>query len=154
MSPGFFVQGLYSVTFRSRVDGWIAALLIAGGLVALGGASLAVLEAPPLDALAVLAVTLGGQGIVLWLVLSIRYVVEAGVLHVHAGPFHHRIPLSSIHSVHPSRNPISSPAMSLDRLEIRYGNGRRILVSPRDRAAFLRAIGQGSSPGGEYPGKH
>lgn len=142
------------MTFRSRVDGWIAALLIAGALITLGSAGFAMLKAPPADAMVVLAVTLGGQGIVLWLVLSIRYVVKGGVLHVHAGPFHHRIPLSSIHSVRPSRNPVSSPAMSLDRLEIRYADDRRILISPRDRDAFLRAIGQPPGGDGHGRGKH
>ena len=30
--------------------------------------------------------------------------------------------------------------MSLDRLEIRYGGGRRLLISPKDREGFLEAV--------------
>jgi hypothetical protein len=36
---------------------------------------------------------------------------------------------------------LSSPALSLNRLEIRYGNGKRMLLSPQDAAGFLKAIG-------------
>ena len=39
-------------------------------------------------------------------------------------------------------NPISSPALSLDRLEISYGSQKKIMISPKDKTGFLQAIGQ------------
>jgi hypothetical protein len=51
------------------------------------------------------------------------------------------VPIDSIEKVEATRSPLSSPALSLDRLRINYGK-RRIMVSPSDRAGFLRAIGQ------------
>ena len=50
------------------------------------------------------------------------------------------IPISSITSIRPSRNPISSPALSLRRLSIRYNKYDEILVSPKDREAFVAAL--------------
>jgi hypothetical protein len=44
--------------------------------------------------------------------------------------------------VEETRNPLSSPALSLDRLKITYGNGKRIMISPADKIGFLKAIGQ------------
>ena len=40
----------------------------------------------------------------------------------------------------PTRNPISSPAMSLDRLHIDSGNALGPNLSPADRAGFLAAL--------------
>jgi hypothetical protein len=39
-----------------------------------------------------------------------------------------------------TRNPLSSPAMSLDRLRIEYGQGKAIMISPEPRAEFLRQL--------------
>ncbi|MBN2494986.1 MAG: PH domain-containing protein [Deltaproteobacteria bacterium] len=54
------------------------------------------------------------------------------------------LPLESIDRVYPTRNPLSAPAWSLDRLQIDYrtpeGKERFGLVSPRDRDAFLREL--------------
>lgn len=37
-------------------------------------------------------------------------------------------------------NPLASPALSLDRLKIEYGQGHWIMISPRDREGFLREL--------------
>ncbi|MBI4563804.1 MAG: PH domain-containing protein [Planctomycetes bacterium] len=51
------------------------------------------------------------------------------------------VPISGILAVAPSRNPLSAPAWSLDRLRIDYvrPSGRKafLLISPRERTAFL-----------------
>ena len=43
---------------------------------------------------------------------------------VRSGPFHWTIPLRSVRSVVPTRNPLSSPAVSLDRLRIEHRDAR------------------------------
>jgi len=53
------------------------------------------------------------------------------------------IPLGDIQQVFPTRNPLSAPAWSLDRLQIDYlknGKQRFGLVSPTDREAFYRDL--------------
>jgi hypothetical protein len=62
---------------------------------------------------------------------------------VRGGPFRWRIPLAAIVSVTPTRNPLSSPACSLDRLRIthRGPRGERgLLVSPASKTGFLDAL--------------
>lgn len=52
---------------------------------------------------------------------------------------------SAILRVHPSRNPLSSPAWSLDRIAIHYReNNRRgyALISPVRREEFMTLLGQ------------
>src|SRR4029450_9429711 len=43
----------------------------------------------------------------------------------------------------PIRNPLSSPALSLDRLRIEVRGARPVLISPADRAAFLADLEAG-----------
>jgi hypothetical protein len=85
-------------------------------------------------------------GVVLpaWMLLATDYRVERDDCRVRSGPFRWTIPVSEIQSVRPTRNPRSSPALSLDRLEITYGGGRRLLVSPLDKDGFLSAIEKSS----------
>lgn len=77
---------------------------------------------------------------VVWIMLSTRYTVQGEALQIQAGPFHWRIPVSSIGQVRCSRNPLSAPALSLDRLEVSYGERKKILISPDNRDRFLAAI--------------
>lgn len=41
-----------------------------------------------------------------------------------------------IKTIRPTRNPLSSPAMSLDRLELQFKNGEKIMISPKDKVGF------------------
>ena len=71
---------------------------------------------------------------------AIDYTFEDGTLRIRASFLRWRVPLAAIDSVEPTRSPLSSPAGSLDRLLIRWGDGRRIMISPEDRPGFLRAL--------------
>ena len=73
--------------------------------------------------------------------LRTYYAVDTENLRIVAGPFSWRIPISQISAVRATRNPLSSPALSLDRLRIEYGNNRAVMISPADKAGFLKAIG-------------
>ena len=77
---------------------------------------------------------------ILWLYLTTRYTITADTLWVKSGPFSWVILLEEIYTIESTRNPASSPALSLDRLLIRYGGGSEIMVSPADKAGFMAAI--------------
>lgn len=77
-----------------------------------------------------------------WLLMSTRYVVDHELLQIYCGPFRWKIRLDEIESLRATRNPLSSPALSLDRVMIRYRNGRRVMVSPQDKEKFADALGQ------------
>lgn len=50
------------------------------------------------------------------------------------------IPIASITSVRPTRNPLSAPALSMDRLEINYGKYDFALISPLEKERFLEEL--------------
>jgi len=127
--------------FRSAVDWWFSLLMIGSAfIVAVALAPLfTVLEG--VTRIAVIITILSSVALPLWVLFSTTYRVEGGGLLIRSGPFSWKIPLSAIESVRESRSLLSSPALSLDRLEIRYSNGKRILVSPADRDSFLQSIG-------------
>ena len=45
-----------------------------------------------------------------------------------------------IKTIRPTRNPLSSPAMSLDRLELQFKNGEKIMISPKDKVGFKKRM--------------
>ncbi len=129
--------------FRSKIDRWLLVLLIAIMAFEMIVMMIAAMQAEnPRDATLLIFAGLGVGALIGWLVLSTQYVVEREILRIVAGPFRWKILLNEITSVEETRNPLSSPALSLDRLKICYGNGRRIMISPADKAGFLKAIGQ------------
>jgi hypothetical protein len=143
---------------HAKVDWWLAALL--GGLAlvefVLGVAALvAVLTTgsrDPTTVLATAAVLIGIGvliGLALWGCYKTRYEVTPPDLIVRFGPFSSKVPLDAIVEVFPSRNPMSAPAPSLDRLRINYRrkNGKMwfALISPQDKEAFVRDLA-GAAP--------
>jgi hypothetical protein len=129
--------------FKSKIDRRLFLVLVLAiviDFVVIG----AVLLQPgdPLTA----TITIIASSLVVTLIVSIMigtyYTVTRDLLVIRSGPFRFKVPLHQIESVRESRSSLSSPAMSLDRLLIRYGKRRRIMVSPDDKAGFLMAIGQ------------
>lgn len=131
--------------FRSKRDLWLTVLLwaAAGGCIA-GGVSQFASEASIVVRILVLAMLLGGATLVLWILYGTHYTFAEDELHIRSGPFKFCVPLAEVTSAEPSRNPLSSPACSLDRLLIRYGH-RRILVSPKRRLEFLETLSRHGS---------
>jgi hypothetical protein len=80
----------------------------------------------------------GFIGLLFW---STHYTIDGHQLRVQAGFFlKEDIDIRSIRRISETRNPISAPAASLDRLDIRYGDRGMVLISPRDKAAFIAHI--------------
>ena len=127
--------------FPSKVDRWIlllAAVPLSASVVAVGSA---LLSNPPPGAVALMVgLEVALLGFLVLTFRSTRYEVTSREVIARFGPFRWRIAIEGIESIHPSRSPISSPALSLNRLEIRYDGGRALLVSPKDREGFLEAI--------------
>lgn len=125
--------------FRSKVDRKLRAI----GLAMPGAAVLAIALSPknsmsvlwlPLTLTALVAV------FVLWVMLSTYYEFQGEVLVAHSGPFSWRVPLQDISAVRESNSVRSGPALSMDRLEITFGAGRVLLISPADKPGFLAAL--------------
>ena len=126
-------------TFRSKVDTWIVLILGASALVVVVGVGMAT-RTGEVSVVAAVATVLVAAGIPAWIFATTRYDLSRESLIVRSGPFRWNIPLVDIKSVTPTRNPLSSPAFSLDRLRIEYGQKRAVMISPSDKDAFLRDL--------------
>lgn len=80
------------------------------------------------------------MAVFVWLLNSTSYAFEGGTLLVRCGPCRWHIPLEQIFAVQDTDSVRSAPAMSMDRLEIRFADDERMLISPRDKAAFLAEL--------------
>jgi len=125
--------------FRSKIDAKLWAIGLAMPAVAL----IAIITGPRLSTgllwLPVIA-TVFVAAMVVWVVLSTYYEFKGDALVAHSGPFSWRIPLKEISAVRDSSSMRSGPALSMDRLEIVFGAGRVLLISPEDKAGFLAAL--------------
>ena len=126
--------------FKSKVDTWLGAVLVANVIVTAVAGLIVLRTAGPYRWLMVGALLLVGVGLPLSFLLHTDYTVQNDVLLVRSGPFRWRVPLADIVSISPTRNPLSSPALSLDRLLITRRNGPDCMVSPRDKEGFLREL--------------
>ena len=125
--------------YSSKMDAWLGAILVFAPVFAAvvavyatyraGWAAVAVGLLSPVFMLLIY----GG------LVFPMRYGIGERELVVRFGLVRMRIPLVDIREVAPTRKPLSSPALSLDRLRIRYGDAalRAVMISPADRESFL-----------------
>ena len=76
--------------------------------------------------------------LIAYLFLTTRYIIDDTRLLILCGfLFNQEIDIHSMQRIRPSRNPWSSPATSLDRLEIQYSKSGFILLSPLDKAGFI-----------------
>jgi hypothetical protein len=126
--------------FVSKRDGWLVAVIWVASAVGLAALmpALWVARSEPIALLGV-AAGLAGVGLGPWLLYGTDYAFEGDQLLIRGGPFRWRVPLARIWCVEATHNPLSSPACSLERLLIRYGE-RKIMISPADRAGFLSRL--------------
>ncbi|MDE3126781.1 MAG: PH domain-containing protein [Gemmatimonadota bacterium] len=128
--------------YRSAVDAWVVALILIG----LGVPTMIVLH-PQVTGLGLHAartMVFGATGFVVvflgWLFATTDYTLDTDALIIRSGPLRWTVPYAQIRSVRPTANMASAPAMSLRRLEVRYGDGQSVVISPRDRDAFVAAL--------------
>jgi hypothetical protein len=129
---------MQTLEFRSKVDNWFMAALL--GTIAVGVTTVAVAawRGGPIGLM--LAMLVLPIGLPIWLLRSTRYVLTDSRLDIRSGPFSWTVQLDQVRSIARTRNPRSSPALSLDRLRIDYGSGRWIMISPEDPERFMREI--------------
>ena len=133
-------QSVPDMKYPSAVDPWIYILAMVFPAVVLVVVAFTV-EAGDTRTLLVLGLSaLVALGLPVWLLVTTYYRVEAGTLSVKSGPMRWVIPLEDIQSVKPTSSLLSSPALSMKRLQINYGQGKAIMVSPRDMDGFIRSV--------------
>jgi hypothetical protein len=127
--------------YPSKVDAWIAAVLLVAPVVTLGAGFAALSAGAGVVGFAgfffMLAIYFG-------LVWPMRYGITDEVIVVRHGLIRQRIKLADITEVRPTRSPLSAPALSLDRIAIRFGEGmfKSAMLSPADQSGFLAELAQ------------
>lgn len=128
------------ITFRSKVDGWLATALVASAAASAIAVVIVGVVESPLLALAISPLLLLSVGLPMWLLGATSYTLDRTDLNVRCGPFAWRVPLREIRAVTATRNPLSSPALSLDRLRIDFGRMGSIMISPQDKEGFMQEL--------------
>jgi len=124
--------------FPSKRDWWLGLLI--WGLVLLAAVP-ALLKPEKGQFIIMIAVIL----FIGWIWFGTGYEILDDELKVRCGPFRQRIPLQEIREIKRTRSPLSSPACSLDRMEIKYGKSKRVMISPADKEGFIKML-TGKSP--------
>jgi membrane protein YdbS with pleckstrin-like domain len=125
--------------YESKRDGWLVVMLwVAAILMLVAAGNIWVARAPFAFRLLMAVLLILMAFFVLWVLYGTRYTLTESTLRVQSGPFRWVIDFVAITEVFPTRNPLSSPACSLDRLHIRYRTSSSgLMISPRDKARFL-----------------
>lgn len=119
-------------TYRSKVDIWIVVVIV----LAVGCSVAPFLgEGKPL-----LGIGIGVSAILVLvgMLRTTRYIVRDEVLVIKSCFLSYGTwCIADIESIRPTHNPLSAPAASLDRLEIRFRDRRTMLVSPHRKQEFI-----------------
>lgn len=128
-----------TAVYPSKRDAWLAVVLWISVATMLFGAWV-VWQVPGRSPyqLAWTAVFLLFAGFMVWILHGTRYELRGEALVIRSGPFRWSRSVHAIREVHPTHNPLSSPALSLDRLAIRFrGHKLPVMISPVRRDEFL-----------------
>lgn len=116
-------------TFNSKVDRWLIILFAI------------VFGYPIVDGLLSkqfgLSITMLGFLVIIGILFSkIKYVIEGQILKI----WRIKVEINSIKRIYKTRNPLSSPALSLDRIAIVYNKYDEVLISPKNKQGFIEEL--------------
>ena len=129
--------------YESKVDWWVPALLF-------GGLALATVDwiSAPEDKWGDGLALLIAWSISIWIFFHTYYELRRDTLFIRCGPFWRNISLADIESAEPTRNPLASMALSLDRIAIKLRSSRGVMISPSDKDRFLDELAKKRAPKG------
>ncbi|MDN3398593.1 PH domain-containing protein [Psychrobacter sp. APC 3426] len=130
------------IVFTSKIDFWIAFMLWGGSFLMIAvpfwqwkkseNGSLA-------NSIFLAFIFLPLIALMLMPFFGTKYTLSDDQILIDNGFSTQRIKLTDITYIAPTRNMISAPALSLDRLEIDYKN-KKVLISPKDKLLFYQEI--------------
>lgn len=89
--------------------------------------------------------------LIIALMTSTRYKIDGNLLRIYVLVFQYKpIDITTITQIKETNNPLSAPAASLDRLELKQDT-KSILVSPKDKQGFIASL-QRINPNINYTG--
>lgn len=126
--------------YTSKIDTWLAFVLISAMAVCVVAVVLPLRLGHTAAAIIALPALVLGVGLPVWLMMSTSYTLSDATLFIKSGPFKWTVPVDDISSVTPTSDPLSSPALSLDRLRIEYGQNKSVMISPKLKHEFLQDL--------------
>lgn len=89
----------------------------------------------------VLIFTLPFALLLAWSWFTTGYKINGELLLIQNGPIKKKISIQEIKKIEQTKNPLASPALSIDRLEILHGSDfGLLLVSPKDKQEFISTL--------------
>lgn len=130
------------MTFKSKKDWWLAIIIWGAMLFAMGSTIYGLFTTPfdVMDLLIIIPCAFIIPIFILWLWCTTEYIVTENSLIIRYGPIKKEILLHTIKTLRKTRNPLSSPALSLKRIEIAYESYNSVLISPKDRDKFIAIL--------------
>ena len=132
---------MINAVFTSKIDFWLALLML--------GSSLLLILVPlwewiynnsSMNRIIFMSLfTIPGALLLLLIFFNVKYTLSDDKLLVENGFSTQSILLEDIAHITPTNSMLSAPALSLDRIEIKY-KGDSIVISPKDKDGFYRAI--------------
>ncbi|MFN0054273.1 MAG: PH domain-containing protein [Planctomycetales bacterium] len=128
--------------YRSKIDWWLAVLMCIPPVTSVGVCVALVRDGVGAEWMWGVGSVLFVAAIYFGLIFPMRYGLDDAYLRIRSGIFRKQIPLVEVSEVYPTRNPLSSPALSLDRLYVKFGAGffKAVMISPADRDRFLEEL--------------
>lgn len=130
--------------YASKVDWWLKLILVGGIGISLTSSVALIVSAllmsgfPNVLWAALISLPIGVV-LPLWIWRGTYYAFDGSLLRIRSGPFRWNVPIANITTVSKTRNPLSSPALSLDRLRIEYGD-KSVMISPHRTEEFLKEL--------------
>lgn len=128
--------------YKSKVDWWIKIIVIGYPIIALVISFIIYSKGNSEAAIWTIGMLILIIAVFAVFVYPINYIIEEDFLLIKYGIHKEKIPYSQILSIKPSRSAQGSPALSMDRLEIIYGNQSKTFISPVEKQQFLKDISE------------
>ncbi|WP_432670862.1 PH domain-containing protein [Flavobacterium sp. SM2513] len=106
--------------------------------VTFGSIGVVIVKSGDYESLLLNVIILSAIGYIFW---KTEYTISNKNLNVKCSFFYNTdIEIATIRSIKEIYNPMSAPAASIDRLEIRYNNSDSILISPKEKMEFINHL--------------
>ena len=115
--------------YRSKIDWWLILLI-------LGVFGYPIVEGLVKRQFGLSLTMLAILLVIFWMFSKIKYIIDSNVLKI----WWLKIEIKSIKRIYKTRNPLSSPALSLDRITIVYNKYDEVLISPKDKQGFVEEL--------------
>ena len=112
------VRPLAATTYNSKKDTWLTVVILGSIGACLGACATLLISGSPTDLIVAGSPIVIGAIFPIWILQATYYVLGDDQLFVRCGPFRWTVAVASIESVKRTRNAMSGPALSLDRVQI------------------------------------